>query len=160
MFQGQQSQFQKYRICPYIEVIMGLGKKYVNDVNALLMKKRSSSDSILSLNFPETRLRRFSEKINWALRTVHKNLQGNGKDVKFFHIVLSLQEYFDMNWVVENILDEENRILIKSEMLVEYNIKSPTIKTTMVDEVDDSDDVDDELPEDPYNLPVVEDIDG
>jgi hypothetical protein len=39
------------------------------------------------------------------------------------HILISLNDYFDMGWLKENVLDDDNIDLIQSEMEKEFNMK-------------------------------------
>jgi hypothetical protein len=121
---------------------MGFKRNYVDEINQILMTKRTEDDSRITLNIPEHKFKKNSEKFNHAVKTVYERYVD--EDMKMFHLLLSLQEYFDMEWLVENVLDDDNTKIIKSEMLKEYNIDvnakpRPVIK---VDENPDEIDVD------------------
>lgn len=102
--------------------------KYTSIINDMLMTQRSSDDVILSLTLPEHKFKKHSEKLNWVLKEIYKLYQTNG--IKMFHLVLSLQDYFDVVWLKENILDNEVLSIVQTEMTAEYdiNIKKKTVK--------------------------------
>jgi len=104
---------------------MGFKSNYVQEINDLLMKKRDDNDIQTTLNIPEHKFKKMGDKFNYALRTVYERHLSD--DVKMFHILLSLQNYFDMQWLVENVLDDENKKNVVKEMKEEYNIKK-TVK--------------------------------
>lgn len=115
---------------------MGFKRDYVDEINQILMTKRTEDDVRITLNIPEHKFKKNSEKFNYALKFIYDKYQE--QDMKMFHLLLSLQEYFDMEWLVENILNPTNKKLVKKEMMEEYNIqdkKKPTkSKSTKEDE--------------------------
>ena len=102
---------------------MSFKNNYVDELNQLLMKRRNDDDSAFTLNIPEHRLKRNADKFNWALKTIYEKHLEEESEVLMFHIVLSLQQFFDMEWAVENLLDSKNVSQIKAEMMREYKIK-------------------------------------
>lgn len=84
------------------------------------MEKRFPDDVQTTLNIPEHKFKKISEKFNYALKSVYD--ENVDRDVKMFHILLSLQNYFDMKWLIDNITDEENKQIIKTEMKIEFNL--------------------------------------
>jgi hypothetical protein len=100
---------------------MGFKRNYVKEINEILMTKRTDDDTRLTLNIPEHKFKKNSEKFNFALRSIYDKYRVE-EDIKLFHLLLALQEYFDMDWLVENILDESNNALIRQEMIDEYSI--------------------------------------
>lgn len=106
---------------------MSFKNDFVDDINEKLSEKRTPDDIQSSLSIPEHKFKKISEKFNYALKAVYDNNKEN--DVKMFHIILSLQNYFtDMNTLVDNILNEENKEIIEIEMNEEYNIEKNTKK--------------------------------
>lgn len=102
---------------------MGFKRDYVQEINNILMSKRDSDDVRITLNIPEHKFKKNSVKFNYALSSIYNKYNNEDEEIKLFHILLSLQEYFDMEWLVENILDDKNKEIIKSEMALEYNVK-------------------------------------
>lgn len=102
---------------------MGFKRNYIEEINEILMKKRNKDDVRITLNIPEHKFKKNSEKFNYALKSIYEKYKDDEEDVKLFHLLLSLQEYFDMEWLVENILDDTNKKIVKSEMIEAYNIK-------------------------------------
>lgn len=102
---------------------MGFKRDYVQEINNILMSKRDSDDVRITLNIPEHKFKKNSVKFNYALSSIYDKYNNEDEEIKLFHILLSLQEYFDMEWLVENILDDKNKEIIKSEMALEYNVK-------------------------------------
>jgi len=100
---------------------MGFRSNYVDEINSLLMEKRFDGDVQESLHIPEHKFKKISEKFNYVLKTVYTN--HIEEDIKMFHIILSLQNYFDMQWLTDNVLDNDNRKIVSDEMHEEYNIK-------------------------------------
>lgn len=84
------------------------------------MTKRTGDDSRITLNIPEHKFKKNSEKFNYAVKTIYDRYSEG--EMKMFHLLLSLQEYFDMEWLVSNILNDENKSIVKAEMIAEYNI--------------------------------------
>jgi hypothetical protein len=114
---------------------MSFKKNYANEMNLLLMKRRSADDSAFTLNIPEHRLKRYAEKFNWAIKQVYNEYSHKAGDVMMFHIILSLQEFFDMDWAVQNLLNTENINQIKEEMSFEYNmVNNANINKGIIDE--------------------------
>jgi len=99
---------------------MGYKNNYIQDINDKLMTKRTPDDIQSKLNIPEHKFKKISEKFNHALREVYNEHSEN--EVLMFHILLSLQEYFDMEWLVKNVLDDDNEAIVLGEMSREYNI--------------------------------------
>lgn len=87
----------------------------------LLLEKNDDTDVSLTLNMPEQKFKRYASKFNQCIRKVY--LSNKSKDVRLFHIILSLQDYFDMKWLVDNILDKKNKSLLEEETKLEYNVK-------------------------------------
>lgn len=86
------------------------------------MTKRSVDDvDPFTLHIPEHKFKKNSEKFNYALTTVYDRYKD--KDVKLFHIILSLQEFFEMELLIHQILDSKLRKIVKKEMEEEYHIK-------------------------------------
>lgn len=76
----------------------------------------------VSLNMPEHKLKKSFIVFNDSLRYVFEQHKDRG--IHMYQIILSLSEYFDMDWLKENLLDKNNLIQIEAEMTEEYNIKS------------------------------------
>lgn len=99
---------------------MGFKRDYVDEINQILMKKRTDDDVRITLNIPEHKFKKNSKKFNYAVKTIYDRY--TEQEMKMFHLLLSLQEYFDMEWLVENILDDVNKDIVKAEMIAAYNI--------------------------------------
>lgn len=102
---------------------MSLTKNFVKEINEILMVRRSPDDvDPFTLYMPEHKFKKNSEKFNYALTTVYEKYKD--QDVKLFHIILSLQEFFDMEPLVHNILEPKLRRLVKTEMETAYHMKN------------------------------------
>lgn len=99
---------------------MTFKNSFSEDINKKLMEKRFETDVQTTINIPEHKFKKVAEKFNYALKAVYDDYLG--KNVKMFHILLSLQNYFDMKWIVELILNKENKKIIKNEVSSEFNI--------------------------------------
>ena len=102
---------------------MSLDRNFINEINEILMIKRSPDDvDPFTLHMPEHKFKKNAEKFNYALNTVYDRYKDT--DVKLFNIILSLQEFFEMDLLVHHILDPKLKKIVKSEMEEEYHIKS------------------------------------
>lgn len=101
---------------------MGFKINYIQEINELLMKKRDDNDIQTTLSIPEHKFKKITGKFNYALKTVYD--RHAEKEIKMFHILLSLQNHFDMQMLVEDVLDDINKDIIVKEMNEEYNIKT------------------------------------
>jgi len=100
---------------------MAYKNNFIHDINKGLITKRFDGDIQTTLNIPEHKFKKIAEKFNHVLKDVYdKNFD---KDVKMFHILLSLQDYFDMKWLVDNVLSGSNREIVTVEMKSEFNLK-------------------------------------
>lgn len=99
---------------------MSYNRDYIEELNELLMTKRHPDDDVFTIHIPEHKFKKVSEKFNYALFTLYDKYKH--MDVKLFHIVLSLQEYFEMDALVNNVLDAKLTKIIKAEMNEEYYI--------------------------------------
>jgi hypothetical protein len=106
---------------------MGFKHNYIIDINEKLMTKRFPDDIQTTLNIPIHKFKKVSEKFNYAIREVHAETDG----AKMFHILLSLQEYFDMEWIVDTVLDDENKQMVIREMTDEYHIGVTEFKSKL-----------------------------
>ena len=95
-------------------------KQYKEMINEKLMTKRHSDDIAISLNHPEHKFKKYAEKMNWALTETYKHFSFGG--AKMFHLILALQEYFDVVWLKDNVLSVEIKDQIENEMSTEYGI--------------------------------------
>jgi hypothetical protein len=102
---------------------MGFKVDYVKEINDLLMEKRDENDIQATLNIPEHKFKKISKKFNYVLRMVYE--RHAEKELKMFHILLSLQNYFDMQMLVKDVLNAQNKALVIDEMQKEYNMKLP-----------------------------------
>jgi hypothetical protein len=93
---------------------------FSEDINKKLMEKRFENDIQTTINIPEHKFKKVAEKFNYALKAVYDDYLN--MNVKMFHILLSLQNYFDMKWIVDLILNKENKNIIKNEVSTEFNI--------------------------------------
>ena len=102
---------------------MGFKINYIQEINDLLMKKRTDNDIQTTLSIPEHKFKKISEKFNYALKAVYE--LHREQEAKMFHILLSLQNNFDMQMLIDDVLDDENREVVIAEMNEAYNIKIP-----------------------------------
>jgi hypothetical protein len=100
--------------------------KLVDMVNELLMTKRNATDVSVSLNVPEHKFKKHADKMNWVLSEVYSKNKAYG--VHMYHIILSLQDFFDMYWLIENVIDDTNKKIIEQEMSQEYGITKEMVK--------------------------------
>ena len=75
----------------------------------------------ISINMPEHKFKKVSDKFNEVLREVYN--ENRNRKIEMQHILISLSDYFDMTWLKDNVLDDANINLIQSEMEKEFNIK-------------------------------------
>lgn len=112
---------------------MSLNKNFVKEINDILMTRRSPDDvDPFTLYMPEHKFKKNAEKFNYALTTVYNRYKD--QDVKLFHIILSLQEFFDMEPLVQNILIPKLKSIVKKEMTETYHIKKNTARKTKDDQ--------------------------
>ena len=101
---------------------MPLDRNYVKEINEILMTKRSPDDiDPFTLYMPEHKFKKNAEKFNYALTVVYNRYKE--QDVKLFHIILALQEFFEMEPLVQNVLDPKLTQLVKKEMEEAYHMK-------------------------------------
>lgn len=98
---------------------MAFKNDFINDINEKLMEVRFPDDIQVTLNIPEHKFKKNSGKFNYAIEHVYNKYKE--KNIKMFHIILSLHNYFDMKWLVDNILSDENKDLVETEMRNEFN---------------------------------------
>lgn len=101
-------------------------KRYVDLINEKLLAKRTEDDVSISLNIAEHKFKKHAEKLNWVLMEIYKQFQDTG--IKMFHLILALQDYFDMASLHANILNPEIKALILAETSAEYGIAMPVKK--------------------------------
>ena len=94
---------------------MAYQTNYIEQLNNILLKNG------ISINMPEHKFKKTSDFFNLALREVYDN--NKPREVKMYYILLSISEYFDMEWLKENVLDTANLELIESELIIEFNVK-------------------------------------
>ena len=90
------------------------------------MAKRTDDDASISLNIAEHKFKKHAEKLNWVLMEIYKQYQDSG--IKMFHLILALQDYFDMGSLHATILNSEIKALILAETSAEYGISMPVKK--------------------------------
>lgn len=95
---------------------MSYNNNYAEQLNNILLING------ISINIPEHKFKKFSTIFNEALREVYNN--NKEKEVKMYYILLSISEYFDLEWLKGNILDESNFSLIETEMIEDFNVKT------------------------------------
>lgn len=96
-------------------------KHYIDVINEKLLMKRTSDDISISLNIPEHKFKKHAEKLNWALRDTYNQYMSKG--TKMFHLILAMQDYFDVTWLIETVLEQDIKKQVESEMSIEYGIK-------------------------------------
>jgi len=99
---------------------------YINEINAFLMEKRMEGDAQITLTIPEHEFKKTPDKFNYAIKSVYEKHLDSG--IKMFHIILSLHNYFEIGWLIKNILDNSNKKIITEEMQTAYNIPAPICK--------------------------------
>lgn len=108
-------------------------RKYVDMINEKLLVKRTSEDVSISLNIPEHKFKKHAEKLNWALMEVYDETKSLGTMMS--HLVLSLQDYFDVVWLYENVLSDSIKAMMIPEMSSETGLKVNTNKSPKPDEI-------------------------
>lgn len=116
---------------------MAYKNNYVELINNKLMTRNESSNyEPFTLSTPDHQFKKRSVVFNQAIRDVYN--ERKNPDVKLFHILLSLNQYFELDWLMVNILDDDIKAQVKSEMSIEYNAESsrsytpaPIIKSTL-----------------------------
>lgn len=96
-------------------------KHYIDMINEKLLTKRDADDISISLNIPEHKFKKHAGKLNWAIWETYNTYKDKG--TKMFHLILCMQEYFDVAWLTENVLDDHTKKLVESEMSTEYGVK-------------------------------------
>ena len=94
---------------------MGYRNDFIDQIHKKLLLEG------ISINMPEHKFKKVSDKFNEVLRQVYED--NKARKIEMQHILISLSDYFDMAWLKENVLDDENIALIQSEMEKEFNIK-------------------------------------
>ena len=100
---------------------MTIKRRYVDLINDKLLMKRTSDDVSISLNIPEHKFKKHAEKLNWALIELYNELSPSG--IMMTHLVLSLQDYFDVVWLYENVLNDTIKNMVVPEMSAESGLK-------------------------------------
>lgn len=88
-------------------------------INLGLLTKRTPNDISISLNVAEHKFKRAAEKFNWVIDDIYGKTKESG--TKMFHLIMSLQIYFDMEWLTVNVLNDTNKRIISEEMRIEYD---------------------------------------
>jgi hypothetical protein len=99
---------------------MSYNRDYAIELNEILMTKRHPDDVVFTIHIPEHKFKKVAEKVNYGLTILYDKYKPF--DIKLFHIVLSLQEYFEMDELVNTILDAKLTKIIKAEMQEEYHV--------------------------------------
>jgi len=101
---------------------MSLSLNFINEINTILMTKRSEDDvDPFTLHMPEHKFKKNVEKFNYAITMVYEKYKE--RDVKLYHIILSLQEFFEMDLLVHQLLSPKLRKIVKAEMEEAYHIR-------------------------------------
>lgn len=101
---------------------MSLILNFINEINTILMTKRSEDDvDPFTLHMPEHKFKKNAEKFNYAITMVYEKYKE--RDVKLYHIILSLQEFFEMDLLVHQLLSPKLRKIVKAEMEEAYHIR-------------------------------------
>jgi hypothetical protein len=116
---------------------MALDRKYTQRIRILLMTQRTPDDIVTTLDALDHKLKKNADKMNWAIRTIYNELKDRG--CLMFHIILSMQDHYAPDWLVENVLDEENKAIVTEEMAREYHRTHPRDRVPEVEpDVDES----------------------
>lgn len=99
---------------------MAFKNNYVDLINEKLIKCSSDANiEPFTLNTPEHQFKKRTGVFNQAIREVYE--ERDYVDCKMFHILLSLNQYFELDWLMENILEDDIKSQVREEMIEEYN---------------------------------------
>ena len=74
----------------------------------------------ISLDIPEQKFKKNAKTFNIVLKEIYDKYKV--KEVDMYTILLSLNDYFDMKWLFDNVLNSENGSIIKTEMMRDFKI--------------------------------------
>jgi len=77
------------------------------------------ADFGVTLDMKDQLLKKHSAIFNSVLR----QLKNERPEIPMYVILLGLHEHLDLDWVVQNLLNDANRTLIRDEMIEHYKIQ-------------------------------------
>jgi hypothetical protein len=84
-----------------------------NEIEQLLMTKRSDTDDVATLAIQEHKFKKISDKLNDSIYTVYIKYKDTG--LKMTDIILGLRLHFDIEYLVDKLLNKKIKALIKKE---------------------------------------------
>jgi hypothetical protein len=101
---------------------MSLKRNFIDEINLVLMTQIDENDTdLFTLNIPEHKFKKYKKKLNYAFNLTYEKYKD--MDIKLYHIILALQEYFDIENLITNLLDEKLNKVVKKELEDEFHIK-------------------------------------
>lgn len=76
----------------------------------------------LNINMKDQIIKKNSPIFNKAIRLLARKTHEDGKKVPMYLIVLSLDTHFDMKWLFSNVIDDENKRIIRDEVIDVYGL--------------------------------------
>jgi hypothetical protein len=98
-----------------------------NEIEQLLMTKRSEDDIVATLSIPEHKFKKISDKLNDSIISVYNKYNVNG--LKMSDIILELRLHFEIEYLVDKLLNKKIKAIIKKEYM-ESNTIYAKKKTT------------------------------
>jgi len=83
------------------------------EIEQLLMTKRSDNDDVATLAMPEHKFKKMSDKLNDSIYSVYTKYKDTG--LKMSDIILGLRLHFDIEYLVEKLLNKKIKAIIKKE---------------------------------------------
>lgn len=83
------------------------------EIEQLLMTKRSDNDDVATLSMPEHKFKKMSDKLNDSIYTIYIKYKDTG--LKMSDIILDLRLHFDIEYLVEKLLNKKIKAIIKKE---------------------------------------------
>ena len=100
---------------------MAFKNNYVDLINQRLIKCSADFNiEPFTLSTPEHQFKKRTGVFNQAIREVYDE-RNSCEDIKLFHILLALHQYFELDWLMENILEDDIKSQVRDEMIEEYN---------------------------------------
>ena len=76
-----------------------------NEIEQLLMTKRSEYDIVATLSIPEHKFKKISDKLNDSIISVYNKYNVNG--LKMSDIILELRLHFEIEYLVDKLLNKK-----------------------------------------------------
>ena len=89
----------------------------------------------LNINMKDQIIKKNSPIINKAIRLLARKTQSDGNKIPMYLIMLSLDTHFDLKWFVSNVLDDENKRVIRDELIDVHGLGEEKSIDELVDKI-------------------------